>query len=43
MGDHSQSLNKILLFDSEQVLWRKGEIEFMNVKKNLKLNANNLL
>jgi len=39
LGDHSQSL-KILMFDSVLVLWRKGEKEFVKLKKILKFNAN---
>ena len=33
MRDHSQSLKQILIFDSEQVLKRKGEIKFKKLKK----------
>jgi len=32
LGDHPQSL-KILMFDSVVVLWRKGEKEFVKLKK----------
>jgi len=31
------------MFDSELVLWRKGEIEFAKIEKILKFNANKLL
>jgi len=31
------------MFDSVQVLWRKGEKEFVNVEKILKFNANKQL
>ena len=39
LGDHPQSL-KILMFDSVLVLRRKGEKEFVKLKKILKFNAN---
>jgi len=39
LGDHPQSL-KFLMFDSVPVLWRKGEKEFVKLKKILKFNAN---
>jgi len=42
MGTHPQSL-KILMFDSGLVLWRKGEIDFGNIEKIMKFNANNQL
>ena len=42
MGDHPQSF-KFLVLDSELVLWRKGEIEFVKIEKILKFNANKLL
>jgi hypothetical protein len=42
MGTHPQSL-KILMIDSELVLWRKGEIEFVNIEKIMKFNADNQL
>jgi hypothetical protein len=42
LGDHPQSL-KILMIDSELVLWRKGEIEFAKIEKIMKFNADNQL
>jgi len=42
LGDHPQSLI-ILMFDSEIVLWRKGEIEFAKIEKILKFSANKQL
>jgi len=36
MGDHPQSL-KLLMLDSEQVLWRKGEKEFANIEKDTEI------
>ena len=42
LGDHPLS-QKSLMFDSEQVLWRKGEKEFAKIEKILKFNANKQL
>jgi len=42
LGDYPQSL-KILMFDSVQVLWRKGEKEFAKFEKILNFNANKQL
>lgn len=42
LGAHPQSL-KFLTFDSVQVLWRKGEKEFVKIEKILKFNANKQL
>jgi len=42
LGPHPQSL-KILMIDSEQVPWGKGEKEFSKIEKILKFNANKQL